>query len=102
MKDVQEALLPNLGCCLAFPRAPLLSGRIQSEHPTVIECQDPSSNDVDGTFNLLSDLLQGEIAVLQDRDSLLPQSLVIGLAPLEERCVVLCAHESDNGRRIAT
>jgi len=72
MKYVQKALLPNLGCCFAFPRAPILSGRIQSEHPTVIECQDPSSKDVDGTFNLLSDLLQGEVAVLQDCDSLFP------------------------------
>ena len=72
MKDVEKALLPSLGCCFAFPRAPIPSGRIQSEHPTVIECQDPSLKDVDGTFNLLSDLLQGEIAVLQDRDSLLP------------------------------
>ena len=72
MKDIQKALLPNLGCCFAFPWAPILSGRIQSGHPTVIESQDPSLKDVDGTFNLLRDLLQGEIAVLQDCDSLLP------------------------------
>ena len=72
MKDVQKALPPSLDRRFAFPGGPLLSGRVQSEHPPMIERHDPSLEDVHGTLNLLGDSLEGEIAVFEDGDSLLP------------------------------